>query len=214
MLEVTGLEWSKLHLIHDEVHFDFIGKRGVKRWFRVPITLYRELAAMRTRSNPFVFAAYNDQLRRFHERSARPDNARRVGEIFSPQCLGDWLADRMDDWSANLPTGHAHVHVLRKTTMQYALEGENTNREVAADLRVGEAVMNESYVKETDEALRQKSNRTFYRLPRQWPRDLQQRLGHIEESSAAIKELLKKATEAENWDLTHKLSARLLLGNA
>jgi hypothetical protein len=212
LIEVTSLEWSKMHEIDGEVHFDFVGKSRVKRWFRIPKAVHEQLAAVRMKS-PFVFASYNDQIRRFHDRNGRPDIARRVGEVFSPQCLGNWLADRMEDWSSPLANGHAYVHLLRKSAMQFALDGENINREVAGDLRVGEAVMNKSYVKETDEALRQKSNRTFYRIPLNWPRDLQERLGHVEESSAALKQQLRKATEAENWGLANTLIATLAMSN-
>jgi len=181
---------------------------GIERWFRIPAGLYRDLEALRT-DNPFVFAAHNEQLRQFHEQSKRPDNARRVGEDFNPQCLGDWFADRIDDWSASLPKGHAYTHVLRKTTLQYARVGEDVNRQVAADARVGESVMMTSYVKETDELLRQASNRTFARLLASLPPELARRCGHVERPPSGIEDQLKKAVEARDWLLAAELTAQL-----
>ena len=49
----------------------------------------------------------------------------------------------------------------------------------AIDARVGESVLMTSYVKETDEQLRQASNRTFARLLASLPVDLARRCGHV-----------------------------------
>ncbi len=65
-------------------------------------------------------------------------------------CQGDWFADRMDDWSATLATGRAHVHVFRKTSLQYVRSGEDVNRQVANDARVSESVLMTSYVSVKD----------------------------------------------------------------
>jgi integrase len=206
--EVAGLQWSSLKMSGEEVHFEVLGKWGIERWFRVPHALYQELLAIRA-SSSFVFAAYNEQLRQFHERLGRPNTAARVGHEFDPKCLGDWFADRMDDWSAALPTGHAHIHVLRKTTLQYARIGEDVNRQVAADARVGESVMMTSYVKETDEQLRQASNRTFARILASLPTDLARRCGHVEKPVDGLEERLRRAIEARDWSLAADLTARL-----
>jgi hypothetical protein len=37
--------------------------------------------------------------------------------------------------------GGEHLHVFRKTSLQYARRGEDVNRQVAADARLGEGVM-------------------------------------------------------------------------
>ena len=199
-MEITALQWSALRKIDDEVHFHVVGKMGGERWFRIPLSLYEELKALQSKS-PFVFAAYNKQLRQFHERSARPDNARRVGEKFDPKCLGDWFADRMDDWSATLPTDDVHTHVFRKTSLQHAREGEDINRQVAADAGVSESVMVTNYVKKTDEQFRQASNRTFNRIAASLPPEISGRCGYVQTSADRLNEELRKATDAKDWSL-------------
>jgi hypothetical protein len=206
--EVAGLCWHSLRRVGDEVHFEVVGKWGVERWFRIPVGLYQELEAIRTDS-PFVFAASNEQLRRFHQGSDRPDNARRVGTEFKPQCLGDWFADRIDDWSAALPRGPAHTHVFRKTGLQYVRRGEDINRQVAGDARVSESVLMTSYVKETDEEMRQSSNRTFARILASFPAALARRCGQAEQRQGDLEERLRKAVEAKDWQAAAELTARL-----
>lgn len=205
--EIAGLRWDSLRRVGDEVHFEIVGKWGVERWFRIPTGLYHELEVVRV-GNPFVLAAYNGQLRQFHEAGPRPHNARQVSETFDPQCLGDWFADRMDDWSASLPTGHAYTHVLRKTTLQYARVGEDVNRQVASDARVGEAVMMASHVRETDDQLRQASNRTFGRIMSALPADLACRLGYCpEKPENNLEEELRRAINGRDWARAHELTA-------
>jgi integrase len=207
--EVAGLRWEAVRRAGDEVHFEIVGKWGIERWFRVPAGLARDLEAVRTTS-PYVFAAYNPQLRAYHERSQRADFAARVGGEFSPQCLGDWFADRMEEWSAGQPGGHAHAHVLRKTTLQFARLGEDINRQLAADARVGEGVMMASYVRETDEQLRAASNRTYARIVAAFPAELAARLGF--ERPQPInpdEEEIKKAVAARDWVRVAELTAKL-----
>ena len=128
-----------------------------------PETLYRELEALRT-DQPFVFAAYNEQLRRFHEGNSRPQVAKVVSKQFNPEHLGDWFHRRIVEWSKSLPKGHATTHVFRKTTLQLARRGEDVNRAVAQDARLSEEVMMTNYVMELDEEFRQRSNRTYHRI--------------------------------------------------
>lgn len=205
--EAAGLRWSSMRRIGTEIHFEIIGKWGVERWVRVPFGLFLDLDAART-ANEYVFAGYTEQLRQHHQNSLRPDNARRVGMEFKPQCLGDWFADRIDDWSAKLPKGHAHTHVFRKTSLQYARIGEDINRQVAKDARVGESVLMTSYVKETDEQLRQASNRTFGRILASLPANLARRCGHAG-GNGEMEEQLRQAIEGKNWELAAVLTTRL-----
>jgi len=86
--EVTSLRWDRARQIGDEYHFEFIGKWAVERWFRIPVGLFRELEAIRTAS-PYVFSAYNKQLRRHHERRANPTGARRIATEFAPLNLAN-----------------------------------------------------------------------------------------------------------------------------
>lgn len=56
--------------------------RGVRRLFRNPDALYRDLLAVRvspTDEDSYVFAAYNQQLQAHHEHRSRPHNAQMVG---------------------------------------------------------------------------------------------------------------------------------------
>jgi integrase len=205
--EATGLKWSSLKRIGTEIHFEIVGKWGVERWVRIPFGLFCDLEAIRTDSD-YVFAAYNEQLRQHHQSKGRSDNARRVGPDFKPLCLGDWFADRIDDWSANLPKGHAHTHVFRKTSLQYVRSGEDLNRQVAKDARVSESVLMTSYVKETAEQLRQASNRTFARILASLPADLARRCGQME-AAGDVEERLRQAIEARDWQLAATLTVRL-----
>ena len=176
--EVTGLAWRSLRVVGNEYHFEIVGKWGVEKWFRIPEGLYRELLQFKTQS-PYVFAAYNEQLRRFYEGSHRPGTAAMVLAEFAPECLGDWFHERLLDWSKSLPKGRATPHVFRKTSLQYARSGEDVNRQVARDARVSESVLMTNYVKETDEQIRQMSNRTFYRILASLPPEVARRYGHV-----------------------------------
>ncbi|OAI41509.1 hypothetical protein AYO40_00300 [Planctomycetaceae bacterium SCGC AG-212-D15] len=160
-LEVAGLQWFQVRVAANEYHFQIIGKWGVERWFRLPEALYQELLAYRTDS-PFVFADYNEQIRRRH--ADKPGTVKKITEEFEPKNFGRWFYERIKEWSQSSAKGRAFVHVFRKTTLQHARRGEDINRQVAADARVGESVLMTNYVKETDEEMRQRSNRTFNRI--------------------------------------------------
>ena len=173
--EATSLTWEAERTISGEYHFRVVGKWGVERWFRIPDGLYQELKEIGA-DNPYVFAAYSEQLQRLHKRQGRVDRADMVESNFRPHCLGDWFYDRLADWSAAHTTGHVSPHVFRKTSLQFARVGEDVNLEIAQDAKVSVAVLTNHYVKETDEQLRQKSNRTYQRiLPlaflQKWPVD-------------------------------------------
>lgn len=155
-----------------------MGKWGVEKWFRVPGALFVELEKMRT-ATPF-FAAYNDQLRAYYLSSPRPGAAKLVAAEFSPDCLGDWFYERVVEWSKSLPNGHATTHIFRKTTLQHARRGEDLNRQVARDAKVSESVMMAHYVRETDEEMRQASNRTFQRIVASFPSAVAACYGHVE----------------------------------
>src|SRR5439155_23458899 len=91
----------------------------------------------------------------------------------------DWFHERLREWSATLPKGPATAHVFRKTALQYARTGEDLNRQVAKDARVGEAVMLGHYVKESDPERRAESNRTFARIAASLPPSVAARYGHV-----------------------------------
>ena len=191
-----------------ERHFESVGKWGVDKWFRIPQELYDDLLAVRMDS-PFVFAAFNEQLRQFHKCGPRPWLANRVLPAFVSENLGDWFYNQLVAWSKTQPRGRVCTHIFRKTTLQYARVGEDANRRVAQDARVGEGVMMTSYVKETDEELRQKSNRTFHRIHASLPPEVARRFGYVELPADPLKQQIAEAMVAGNWDLVARLGAEL-----
>jgi predicted dehydrogenase len=210
-LEVATLDWPSLRAVGGEYHFHIVGKWGVEKWFRIPEALYRELAELRTDS-PFVFAAYNEQLRRFHRRRARSHVANLVSGKFNPELLGDWFHRRIVEWSQSLPKGHATTHVFRKTTLQLARRGEDVNRAVAEDARLSESVMMTNYVMELDEEFRQRSNRTYHRILAALPLEVAGRYGYSPTAQDRLEEQIRAAVAAKDWDKAAELSQLLRAG--
>lgn len=206
--EVAGLTWDSLRVVGGEYHFEIVGKWGVDKWFRLPDKVYNDLIACRTDS-PYVFAAYSQQLRDFHQRSSRPWIADNVLARFDPKNFGDWFYDRVVAWSASLPKGAAYIHVFRKTTLQYARSGEDVNRQVAADARVSERVMMASYAKETDQEMRQRSNRTFLRIANSLTSEVAIRYGYTAPSLDPLVDRLNEAVAALDWPLVARITAEL-----
>ena len=210
-MEVMGLTWASLRTLGGEYHFHIVGKRGIEKWFRIPLALYQELEQLRTNS-PYVFAVHNDQLRRFHKRRARSHVARFVSEKFSPELLGDWFHRRIVEWSKSLPKGHATTHVFRKTTLQLARRGEDVNRAVAQDARLSEDVMMTNYVMELDEEFRQRSNRTYHRILAALPLEVAGRYGYSPSTQDRLEEQIRAAVAAKDWDKAAELSQQLRAG--
>jgi hypothetical protein len=80
---------------------------------------------------------------------------------------------------------------------------------VARDARVSESVLMTNCVKETNEQLRQASNRTFGRLVASLPAEVARRYGHAEVGAQDLKQLLQAAIAAKDWLRDTELSARL-----
>ena len=93
--------------------------------------------------------------------------------------------------------------------MQYARAGEDANKRVAADARLGERVMMTSYVKPTDEQMRQKSNRTFERIVNSLRPDVALRYGFAPPRVDPLVERLSVAVASQNWPLVASISAEL-----
>jgi hypothetical protein len=184
-----GLSWDSLRTVGSERHFEIVGKWGIEKWFRIPEALYQEMLSLRT-NRPFVFAAYPQQLQAYYEGTDRPQKAKMVVTEFNPTNLGDWFHEQIVDWSASQPKGRATLHVFRKTSLQYARNGEDVNRLVAADARLSEGVMMTNYVKETDEQMRAKSNRMYHRIFASLDLTVAHRYGHLEAESRQLKEQL------------------------
>jgi hypothetical protein len=206
--EVAGLRWDMLRRIGDEIHFEIVGKWAVDKWFRIPAPLFDEIVAIRTAS-PFVFAAYTDQVRSHHGEAGRPWIADNVARDFAPEHLGDWFYDRVKDWSKSMPEGAAYLHMFRKTTLQYARAGEDANRRVASDARLGEGVMMSSYVKENDPEMRNRSNRTFERIANSLRPDVAEQYGFVTPKADPLVEQLNTAVAGQDWALVATLTEEL-----
>jgi hypothetical protein len=63
--------------------------------------------------------------------------------------------------------------------LQYARVGEDVNRQVAGDARRSESAMMVSYVRETDEEMWQRSNRTYRRLLASLSAEVRRRYGYL-----------------------------------
>jgi hypothetical protein len=208
--EVAGLTWDSLRIIGDaeqpvEVHFQIVGKWGVERWFRLPMMVYRHLTALRTESN-FVFAAYSNQIRLCHANN--PGCLRKIRLEYDPRNFGRWLYQQMQTWSATHPKGHAYLHHFRKTALQHALEGEDVNRQVATDARVGENVMMASYTTLSDRKLRAMSNRTYRRILLSLKPEVAKRYGYVEGESQ-LEEQVLAAVAVGDWKRVTELAAWL-----
>ena len=115
----------------------------------------------------------------------------------------------MSGWSKLLPGGNAYTHVFRKTTLQYARQGEDINRQVAQDASVTTSVMMTSYVTERDEELRQKSNRFFARIVAGLHPTVAARYGHVETPIDALRRQLRLAVDAGDWKTAARIAAQL-----
>lgn len=96
--EISTLKWDSLRIEDDEIHFDIIGKWNVRKWFRLPSTVYEELCRIRTDS-PYVFAVYPDQLCRHLSLGARQSAAMNVRSDFKPENFGNWFYLRIVEWA-------------------------------------------------------------------------------------------------------------------
>jgi integrase len=201
-LEIAGLRWDSYRQVQGEHHFETVGKRKVKKWFRVPDGVYRDMLKVRTDS-PFVFAGYTEQLRQAH--AENPNWLQHVRE-FTPATFGQWLYKKVKGWG-----NPAYLHIFRKTSMQYARRGEDIRRDVAAALRVSESVMMKHYVTETDEELRGYSNATYHRIAAGLPKDVARRYGYVIEQT--LESQLQNAIASKQWELAGQLTAKLAKEN-
>ena len=200
------MTWNALRLVGDECHFEIIGKWGIERWFRLPEAVYQELLNFRTAS-PFVFAAYTDQLRRFH--AHHPNLINSVVTEFSAKRFGSWFYHRVKEWSRSNPKGSAFVHVFRKTSLQHARRGEDIARQIANDARVSESVLMTNYVKETDEEMRQRSNRTYWRIHASLSPAVAARYGCIRNARSEVESQLRVAIDTKDWVTASEIAKRL-----
>ena len=198
--EITSLKWSEVRIIEGEVHFDIVGKWRVRKWFRIPTRLYDDLLALRVKNSPFVFAAYSDQVRSHHESHAGPNRASKIRTDFTPQNFADWLYHKIGHWSKTQPDGVAYLHAFRKTGLQYAVDGEMTNKRVAEDARVNFGVMTTHYTNEEARQFREKSNRTFERIARSFPEDVLIKYAYTPQPTDPLQLQLQLAEAVKNQD--------------
>ena len=207
--EFANLQWENMKALGEEIHLEILGKWGVEKWARIPLGLQKELLAIRTES-PYIFAAYNQQLRNFYVVNGRSVFAHKVGEEFVPRAFADWFQERIPEWAEATGSEHATPHVFRKTALQHARTGEDLNDRVAKDARLNTSVMLKHYVTEREEELRQASNRTFQRILASLPPQVATRYGHLADNGEIqLEMLLRAATEAQDWPRVGELAAEL-----
>jgi integrase len=207
--EVSGLTWDRLRLIDGEIHFDVVGKWGVQKWFRIPCNLFQELETNRLQGSPFVFGSYVNQLVRHHATMPNSRSLSIIRDEFTPENFGEWLYQRMVDWSKSQPGGAASIHDFRKTSLQFAVNGEIINRQVAADARVNVGVMTTHYTSELAAQLREKSNRSFERIARSLPESVLLRFGYTPHPLDDLKLQLEAAIRNQEWEKVAQISQAL-----
>jgi integrase len=207
--ELVNLKWDDLRIVGTEYHFQIIGKWAVEKWARIPTGLHKELFGLKTAS-PYVFAAYTCQLRNYYNQRGLAVAVANVGEEYVPRAFGDWLQERIPEWAAATGRPHATPHVFRKTALQHARRGEDLNRLVAQDARVGTSVMMRHYVTEREEELRHASNRTYARILASLPQEIATRYGYVPESQTDdLEARLEAAAMAKDWKLVADLAQQL-----
>jgi hypothetical protein len=82
-------------------------------------------------------------------------------------------------------------------------------RPLAADAEVSESVLMTSYVRETDEEMRQVSNRTFHRILASLSPEGARQYGYAETPAVDLEGQFKKAAAAKDWGRVAQLSAEL-----
>lgn len=204
--EIAGLKWTELRLVDGEIHFDITGKWEVRKWFRIPTRLYEDLIALKVPDSSYVFAAYSDQVRMHHATSARPNRASKIRDDFVPKNFGEWLYHRISEWSQSQPDGTACLHAYRKTGLQFAVDGDVTNKRVAADARVNVGVMTTHYTNEQEKQLREKSNRTFDRIARGLPEEVLIRYGYTPQTVDPLQLALAEAVQKQDWLEARRIS--------
>ena len=89
--------------------------------------------------------------------------------------------------------------------------GEDRNEAVAQDARISRAVMVRHYIDETDEELRQASNRTYHRLIAGLSTEVARRYGYEADSDAmGMQTRLQAAVNAQDWKTASEIVQLLL----
>ncbi len=206
--EVAGLKWDNLHVIGDEHHFDFIGKWGIRKWARIPPSLYEELLRSRTAS-PYVFGGFPRELQT-HFKKKRPGMEKTVNGEYSPEALGWWFNEKLKSWAKKTNRPHASHHSFRKTALQFARIGDDRNEAVAMDARISRSVMVRHYVDDNDEVLRLRSNRTFYRLVAGLTPAVAKRYGYVPDSDIlGLQARLYAAAGNQDWQTVREIAGAL-----
>lgn len=121
-----------------------------------------------------------------------------------------WFHTKIRKWADVTGRERASHHSFRKTALQTARRGDDRNGQVAQDAKVTESVMLRHYVDETDEELRQASNRTYGRLLAALSPKVAERYGYrAEEEGATLEARLAAAVAAKDWTLAKALLDRL-----
>ena len=98
------------------------------------------------------------------------------------------------------------MRLVRRPVLERHLRAD---RQVAADVRVSESVMMTNYVKESDEEMRQRSNRTYRRIQASLSSEVAASYGHIQDARSEMESQLRAAIDAKDWAMVSDIVKRL-----
>ena len=129
---------------------------------------------------------------------------------YTPKAIGWWFHTKLGSWTSETGRKHATHHAFRKTALQFARRGEDRNEAVAHDARISRAVMVRHYVDETDEELRQGSNRTYYRLLAGLSPEVAKRFGYdVGSEPSELQIRLQIAVNSQDWKTAGEIAQQL-----
>jgi hypothetical protein len=94
--------------------------------------------------------------------------------------------------------------------LQHARRGEDITRQIASDTRVSESVLMTNYLKETDEEMRQRSNRTYRRIQASLSSEVAARYGYVQDARSEMESQLRAAIDAKDWAIISEITKRLI----
>jgi hypothetical protein len=157
-----------------------------------------------------VFGGFTKQLRKHYIRT-RPGMEKAFNEEFSTEALGWWFNQKLKSWAIRESREHASHHSFRKTALQFARMGEDRSEAVALDARISRSVMVRHYVDDNDEALRARSNRSFYRLISGLSPEVAKRYGYGADSDDLGMEVrLQAAITTRDWQAVRDIAQQLV----
>jgi hypothetical protein len=76
----------------------------------------------------------------------------------------------------------------RKTSLQLAWDGDEARQQALADAKVSEKMLRANYLRTSDKALREESNRNYHRIAAALPTEVAKRYGYVEAAKPNLEE--------------------------